>query len=132
MSEKKIKTTSPADVYRVIKSILDAEENGNFQEHFYVLGLNNANVIQYIDLISLGTANETVVHPRDIFRNAITKNIVSIIIAHNHPSGENLPSMNDKSMTKRTVQAGEILGIPVLDHVIVGETYYSFKENSLL
>ena len=75
----------------------------------------------------MGTVNEAIIHPREVFRYAILKNVSSIIIAHNHPSGECQPSKEDIAVTERLVESGKLLGIAVLDHVIVGDRYLSMK-----
>lgn len=84
----------------------------------------------------VGTVNSTNVHPRDIFREAVRMNAVSVIVGHNHPSGDLNPSKADIALTRRLLDAGKIMGIPLLDHIIVGdffeETYLSFKEENLL
>jgi DNA repair protein RadC len=134
-SEKKVTVSSPEKMAQIIKSILESyEEHERDKEHFYVIGLNNRNVTQYIDLVSVGTVNESLVHPREVFRYAIMKNVSSIIMAHNHPSGDTAPSQQDIGTTKRIEEASKILGITLLDHIIVGEgfSYLSLKEAGYL
>ena len=83
--------------------------------------------------VSRGTIDSTLVHPRDVFKAAILSNSAALILAHNHPSGEPEPSKEDKALTTRLVNAGKLLGIEILDHIIVGqERYYSFKEGGLI
>jgi len=125
VSQKRVVANSPEKIFKIIRSILDAQVNNECQEHFYIIGLNNKNVIQYIDLISIGTVNEALVHPRDVFREAISRNCVSIIVCHNHPSGNVQPSTNDLQTTERLVKAGGIVGIIVLDHVIISENDFN-------
>ena len=82
------------------------------------------------DLVSIGTINQTIAMPREVFRKAVTLNAASIILAHNHPSGDIRPSLDDLQLTRRMKEAGQILGINVLDHFIIGHnSYYSFLEN---
>ena len=132
VSEKKIKVTKPDQVADIVRHIIKCQ-NSELQENFYAIGLNTKNVIQYIDLVSLGTANEALVHPRDVYRMAIIKNCVGIIICHNHPSNSKKPSSNDEHVTKRILESGKILGIPLIDHVIVTENEcFSFAENNLI
>lgn len=103
-------------------------------EHFQVIALNNKmDVIGYHD-ISIGTVDSTQVHPREVFQAAIsTPKCAAIIVSHNHPSGDPAPSREDIETTKRLREAGELLGIPVIDHIITGENmYYSFRENDML
>jgi DNA repair protein RadC len=99
------------------------------QESFLVMTLNGSYQTINIHEITKGLANRVLVHPREVFAPAIEDRAVAIIIAHNHPSGKTKPSEEDLEITKRLVDAGEILGISVLDHVIVGrEKYTSLKE----
>ncbi|MGL4284392.1 MAG: JAB domain-containing protein, partial [Eubacterium aggregans] len=86
-----------------------------------------------VEEISVGTINASLVHPREVFSASIRQHAVSIILAHNHPSGDPAPSREDQRITDRLRATGELVGIPVLDHIIVGgDAYLSFKEDSLL
>ena len=130
ISESKKKITNSEDINKILCAILKSETDIEFdKEHFWVIGTNVKNVIQYIDLAFLGSLSSCPVHPREVFRLAIHKGIAAIFIAHNHPGGCSKPSREDKIITKRLVEAGKILGIDVLDHVIItgGEEYYSFS-----
>jgi len=100
------------------------------RECFVVFLLNNKNHIIAEELVTVGILNASLVHPREVFKSAITASAASIIIAHNHPSGDTGPSAEDRVVTKRLKEAGAILGIPLLDHVISGPLakYFSFKE----
>ena len=120
---------SPEIVAEIVRAILlSYEEHEQDKEHFWTIGLNNKNVVQYVDLISIGTNNETIIHPREIFRYAILKNCNSVIVAHNHPSGVLKPSNEDIVSTRRIAEAGKIIGIELLDHVIVSaDSYMSLK-----
>lgn len=98
------------------------------QEIFVVLLLDSKNKIIKNDTISKGTLNASLIHPREIFRSAIKESANSIILVHNHPSGDPAPSKEDEEITKRLFKAGELLDINVLDHIIIGkDSYYSFK-----
>jgi DNA repair protein RadC len=122
---------TPERVSNIMTAILNNEDEiDRKKEHFWVIGTNVRLRIEYIDLVSLGTLSETVVHPREVFRYAIMKGVSSLIIVHNHPSGDVMPSEIDKEITKRLKQAGEIIGIKVVDHIIVdGEgNYYSLYQ----
>lgn len=135
VSEKKKTVCSSKDVSEVLSSLLNYEqEHDREKEHFWILGLNTKNVIQYTDLVSLGSLSASLVHPRETFRLAVMKATANIIIGHNHPSGDTKPSQEDIFLTKRLAQAGEILGINVLDHVIIGSegSYYSFRDNGMI
>ncbi len=103
------------------------------KEHFCVFFLNTQNQIISREIISIGTLNTSLIHPRECFRTAILKNSAAVIFAHNHPSGSLEPSDEDIAVTKRLKDAGKLIGIEVLDHVIVtGESHKSFKEQNLI
>ena len=104
-----------------------------FKEHFLVHLLNARNEIITSEIVSIGTLNASLVHPRETFRTAVVNHSNSIIIVHNHPSGELEASEEDIKVTERLVKAGEILGIEVLDHIIISQTgFLSFKEKNLI
>ncbi len=118
--------TSPADVYDYVIAELAFEE----REHFIVVGLNTKNYIIGKHLVSVGTLNQTLVHPREVFSWAIKNKCAAIIVVHNHPSGLVKPSDEDIKLTQRILEAGKIIGIELLDHVIVSrDNYYSLKAN---
>jgi len=126
-----IQLSSPKDVVAFIKFQIQNDP----AENFVVLGVNNKNEVVMFNKTFKGTASECMVHPREIFLSAIMANCSAIIVAHNHPSGHTTPSRPDIDSTKRLVESGKLLGIPVLDHMIVGfgsASYYSFKENGLI
>ena len=103
------------------------------KEHFKLILLNTRNKVIGIPTISIGTLNANLVHPREVFKEAIIHNTVSVILMHNHPSGDTEPSEDDLDITKRLVESGKILGIEVLDHIIVAKnSYFSFKEKGLI
>lgn len=105
----------------------------NVREHFVVLFLNGNNEVAAYFVASTGTASACLVGPRELFQAAVHAGAVSIIAGHNHPSGNPTPSAEDQSVTRRLFEAGELLGIPVIDHLIVGRTsYYSFRESGQL
>ena len=131
LKSRKRKITGSCDVAPIFRAILEAEsEVDQNKEHFWAMGLDTKNKIQYLELISLGIVNQALVHPREVFRFAIMKGVSSLILCHNHPTGDPSPSREDVAITHRLVEAGNILGITVLDHVIVGEAggYYSLRE----
>jgi len=135
VSEKKKTVCSSKDVSEVLSSLLNYEqEHDREKEHFWILGLNTKNVIQYTDLVSIGSLSASIVHPRETFRLAVMKATANIIIGHNHPSGDTKPSQEDILLTNRLAQAGEILGINVLDHVIIGSegSFFSFRDNGMI
>lgn len=103
------------------------------QEFFYCVYLDTKNHIIKDKLLFIGTINESLIHPREIFKEAYLLSASSIICVHNHPSGNVTPSNNDIIMTKQLIEVGKILGIKVLDHIIIGKNnYYSFNDNSLV
>jgi len=119
--------SDPKKVYELIKSKL----KDYHKEHFYMIALNSRN--HSITEVSVGSLNASIVHPREVFEEAIKNKAASVIFAHNHPSGDPEPSEDDLAITKRLVEAGKILGIEVLDHVIVTKTgFFSFKEKGLI
>lgn len=103
------------------------------REHFRALLLNTRNQVIVVDKVSVGTLNSSAVHPRELFRNAIKKSAASVILAHNHPSGDPTPSKEDLEITGRLCEAGKIIGIDVLDHIIIGDNKFtSFKAKGLI
>ena len=122
--------TKPEEVARLVrKSIEDPK-----REHFFALLLTTRHTVIGIETISVGSLNASIVHPREVFRPAIVQSAASIILAHNHPSGDTAPSDDDMEITIRLVDAGKLLGIAILDHVIVGgeRAFLSFREKGLL
>ncbi|MCG9966993.1 DNA repair protein RadC [Pelotomaculum terephthalicicum JT] len=103
------------------------------REHFRALLLNTRNQVIADDEVSIGTLNTSSVHPRELFRNAIKKSAASLILVHNHPSGDDTPSKEDLDVTRRLSEAGRIIGIEVLDHIIIGDNKFtSFKAEGLI
>jgi DNA repair protein RadC len=103
------------------------------KEEFRVLVVNNKNMLLKKIIVSVGTITEAIVHPREVFRDAIKEAGSGIIVTHNHPSGNASPSKQDIETTKRLVEAGKIVGIPLLDHIILtNSSYYSMKENGYM
>jgi DNA repair protein RadC len=126
-SEKKI--TSPKDIADIFIPLLKDE----IKERFVLVCLNSANKIIKFETISIGSLNSSVVHAREIFRAAIENSSASIILLHNHPSGNPEPSNEDIAITKKMIESGKILDIPVYDHLIIaGNTYTSFVEKRLI
>ena len=119
----------PKDVYDRFRSLFDC----HVRERFVVLWLNTKNRVMGFEVVSEGTLNSSLVHPREVFRGAIVATCASIVVVHNHPSGNTEPSKEDIEITKQLVEAGKVLGIPVLDHVIHAEnTYTSLAERGLI
>jgi DNA repair protein RadC len=120
---------SPQDGYELLKQFLDDKD----REHFIVVSLDTKNQPVSINICHIGSLNASIVHPREVMKSAILSNAASIIVGHNHPSGKAEPSREDIEVTKRLVEAGKIIGIEVLDHIIVGdETFTSLKEKGYI
>ena len=125
---------SPKSVWEIVKELLASEDEvDRDKEHFWVFHLDVRNRIKLIELVSLGTLNSSLVHPREVFTRAVGERSAQIIIAHNHPSGECVPSDEDIEITRRLVKAGTLLGIELIDHLVVTEAgYTSLKEKRLI
>ncbi len=122
-----------ADSPGAIVAILRPMFEGMDREQFVVVMLNARSVVIGLNVVSIGTLTASLVHPRETFKAALIAGAAAIIIAHNHPSGDVTPSAEDKDATRRLVRAGELLGVPVLDHVIMGDSkHFSFKEAGLI
>jgi DNA repair protein RadC len=132
--EQKIKILNSSDVYTVMKHILMRENKiERSHEHVWCVCLAPNNKILNIELVSLGAIDETVLKPMQVFRIALIKGAVRLILVHNHPDGELKPSEGDKDVTDRMIQVGNIVNVEVLDHLIITELYfYSFKDDGLM
>lgn len=120
---------SPEEVYKLVKSKIIKYS----KEHFMVASFDTRNKLLGLDIVSIGTLNANLVHPRETFEAAIRRHAAAIIIVHNHPSNDPDPSNADIEITKQLVKAGGVLGIEVLDHIIVTkDNYYSFKRHNLM
>ncbi len=119
--------TSPLQLFQLF-SFLQHET----KEHFITLHLDGKNRISCMEEVSVGSLNQSIVHPREVFKTALLSSAAAIVLIHNHPSGDPTCSREDREITRRLKEAGEILGIRVLDHVIVGDSYFSFVEQGLL
>ena len=117
-------------------AVLFRQHLGNVDREFFMVAmLDQKNKVIGINTVSMGSLTASVVHPRECFKPAILSNAAALLCCHNHPSGAPQPSQEDRSLTKRLVDAGKLLGINVLDHIILGdgsETYYSFADEGLL
>ncbi len=120
------KVSCAKDVFPLIAHFADRK-----QEQFICVSLNGAHEVIGIRVVSVGTVNRTLVHPREVFADPLEDRAAAVIVCHNHPSGQLEPSEEDRNITKRLVEVGEILGIPVLDHLILSPHggYYSFVES---
>lgn len=119
---------SPKDVWEEMKDIRD-----NKKEHFIIFFLDTRNQEISREIISVGSLNANLVHPREVFEPAVRNLAAQIIVAHNHPSGDTEPSKEDLEITQKLVEAGDILGIEIIDHIIVAkDCYLSLKEQGFL
>lgn len=131
---RKMLITEPEYVASIFREILKSEDQfDQDKEHVWVIGLNRRSGILYIDMVHLGTAGVCPAHPREIFRRAIAKGACSIIMAHNHPTGDPAFSQEDRKLTEQIAESGKIIGIRLLDHVVVcSDKYLSFAEIGLM
>lgn len=103
------------------------------REHFRVINLNTKNQVMAIDTVSIGSLNASLVHPREVFKLPLKRSAASLILLHNHPSGDTAPSTEDLAITRRLCEAGQLLGINIIDHLIIGHNNYcSMKENGFI
>ena len=124
------KIQSPNDIFNIAQNVIRGNEYA--EENLWLITLDIKNNITGIFTVSTGSLNSSIVHPREIFKRAVLQNAASIIICHNHPSGDPAPSQEDIDTTKRIYDAGKILGIELLDHVIIGDNKYtSLKEKGV-
>ncbi|AYN04309.1 DNA repair protein [Flavobacterium sp. 140616W15] len=130
----KIEIGGARDLYGIMQRILLREnEIDREKEHFWMIGLNMANTILYIELVSMGSVRATQVEPMNVYRVAVLKGATSVLAVHNHPSGRMTPSDADKDVTDRLIQVGKILNIELLDHLIISpERYMSFLDVGLM
>ena len=125
--QQKNTITNAQDVYEQCKETIGQQD----KEHFMILHLDTKNKVLKEEIIAIGTLNGALIHPREVFRSAIKEGANSIILVHNHPSGDPTPSQEDKEVTKLLQKAGKILNIKVLDHVIIGnKKWFSFESNN--
>lgn len=132
--DDRIKLLNTDAVFNIMQRILLRENDiDRNREHFWVIGLENNNRILFIELVSLGSINKTIVEPMEVFSFALQKRAVKIIMVHNHPSGELTPSFADKDITDHMIQVGLIVNTPVLDHLIISEkAFLSFRDIGLM
>lgn len=119
--------TSPDQIFETFKFLRDETK-----EYFIAIHLDGKNRIICIDQVSVGSLNQSIVHPREVFKTSLLSSAAAIILLHNHPSGDPTPSREDMEITKRLREAGDLLGIRILDHIVIGDTYISFVERGVL
>ena len=131
--EEKHTIKSSGEIGDIMRKILNAcNDEDRHKEKFYVIGLTAQNVIQFIDLSAFGTVNHCNPVIREVIRIALIKNSVSIIVCHNHPSGDTTPSAADKTFTHELMKACRVMQISLLDHLIIGDDIFSFADSGIL
>jgi DNA repair protein RadC len=129
LRNQRLKISSPNDAAHLVME----EMRYYKKEYFKIILLDTKNNVIKVSEISVGSLNSSVVHPREVFSEAILNSSSSMILVHNHPSGESEPSREDIDLTERLVECGKIIGIKVIDHIIIGDgIFYSFKEEGLI
>lgn len=131
---EKIKILTSDDIFGIMQKILLREQKiDQDREHFWIIGLANNLRLLFVELVGLGTVNQVLVNPMEVFSFALQKRAVQIMLCHNHPSGELKASDADKDTTDRMIQVGRIVNTPVLDHLIISDkSYISFKNIGLM
>jgi len=119
--------TSPTQIFDTFSFLQDESK-----EYFMCLHLDGKNRILVVDICSIGSLNQSIVHPREVYKTALLSSAAAIILIHNHPTGDPTPSSEDLEVTRRLREAGDLIGIKVLDHIIIGSTYYSFVERGVI
>jgi len=120
---------SPAAAADILRTYIGRVD----REHLVVLLVDSRRQVIGINTVSIGTVSASLLHPREVYKPAVLLGAAAVVLGHNHPSGDPLPSIEDKEATRRLVRAGELMGIPLLDHVIIGnENHFSFRERGLL
>lgn len=128
LAPRNYRIRQPVDAVPLLRHYADRK-----QEHFISISLNGAHEVHAIRIVSVGLVNRTLVHPREVFSDALKDRAAAIIVAHNHPSGNVEPSAEDRAVTETLVEAGDILGVRLLDHIIIAPTgHYSFREHEAL
>jgi DNA repair protein RadC len=131
--QSRIAIKSPEDVINAVASLNMEEMRYYDREHFRVMYLDRKGGLLVMEDVSVGGLHSSIVHPREVFKTAVKKSAASMILVHNHPSGDPTPSREDIDITRRLIEAGQLMGIEVLDHVIIGEkTYCSLKARGLI
>ncbi len=133
-AQKQAAISNPESIAAIMQQILKRESRlGRSQEHFWVMGLNSAGKLLFVELIGLGRQNRVNVNPPDVFRMAIYKLAIRLVLVHNHPSGELTPSRADKAFTDRILKVGEIINVEVIDHLIISEnSHYSLADHGII
>lgn len=127
-SEAPYRVRGPGDIHRAFASLSECD-----RERFYSVHLDAQHHVCGLEMVTQGTLDASLITPREVYKAAILSNAGAIILVHNHPSGSPDPSREDRSITEKLVDSGDVLGIPVVDHIIIGDqSYFSFSEAGLL
>ena len=133
---KRMRNTDPRPVIdsaRAVAGIIPASVREAKKEHFLILCLNARRQLIHLETVSIGTLSASLVHPREVYSPAIQHAAAAVVAVHNHPSGDSTPSSEDRDVTRRLQRAGELLGIPLADHVVVSASgFFSFREHGLI
>lgn len=121
------KFTSPIQIFNTFNFLINETK-----EYFYTVHLDTKNRLICIDQVSIGSQSQAIVHPREVYKTALLSSASAIILLHNHPSGDPAPSREDREITRRLKEAGDLIGVRTLDHIVIGTTYFSFVEQGLL
>lgn len=121
------KFTSPIQIFNTFNFLINETK-----EYFYTIHLDTKNRLICIDQVSIGSQSQAIVHPREVYKTALLSSASAIILLHNHPSGDPAPSREDREITRRLKEAGDLIGVRTLDHIVIGTTYFSFVEQGLL
>lgn len=120
--------TAPSQIFHAFQFLMQETK-----EHFITLHLDGKNRVICMDVVSIGSLNQSIVHPREVFKTALLSNAAAVLLVHQHPTGDPAPSSEDISITRRLKEAGDLMGIKVLDHLIIGDNdYCSFVEKGLM
>jgi DNA repair protein RadC len=119
--------TSPEQVFNTFNFLRQETK-----EYFFAIHLDGKNRICCIDEVSVGSLNQSIVHPREVFKTALLSSAAALILLHNHPTGDPTPSREDHEITRRIKEAGDVLGVRLLDHIIIGDGFLSFASEGLL
>lgn len=134
IKDLKSRVSAPIDIHMILKDYFAlVDEIDRDKEHFFCFLLDSRNRVKVADLVSVGILNASLAHPREVYTRAVKHRCSTVVVAHNHPSGNSEPSDSDIEITKKLVSAGHIIGIELIDHIIyTDETAYSFREHRLI
>jgi DNA repair protein RadC len=122
--------TSPESIFNMMNNVFDMQNLA--EEYLYMIACDSKQKVLGVFEISHGTVNASLINPREIFIRALLCGAVNIILTHNHPSGNSYPSAEDNRVTRRIKECGELMGINLLDHIIIGDNFYSFKQEGMM